>query len=132
MAETYTVDGGGRQIRDHKLIFISYASPDRGSAERIVGEIEAHGMPCWMAPRDVPGGANWGKAILDALEAAEIFVVLLSAGANKSVHVANEIERAASYRKTIVPLRIENVMPSREIELHISARHWVDLFEGLT
>ena len=85
-------------------------------------------MSCWMAPRDVPGGANWRKTILDAIETAEIFVVLLSSGANRSVHMANEIDRAASYRKTIVPLRIENVMPSREIELHISARHCGDLF----
>jgi hypothetical protein len=87
-------------------------------------------MSCWIAPRDVPFGANYGKAILDAIEAAELFVVLLSASANKSIHVTNEIERAASYGKTIIPLRLENVKPSREIEFHISARQWVDLFAG--
>ena len=84
-----------------------------------------------MAPCGVPGGANWGKTILDAIAGGgSLCRSPFYPGANKSIHVANEIERAASYRKTIVPLRIENVMPSREIELHISARHWVDLFEG--
>jgi hypothetical protein len=123
-------DAGGGLCADRKLIFISYASPDREPAERLVREIEALGMPCWIAPRDVPSGAIYGRAILDAIEGAEVFVVLLSASANKSIHVANEIERATSYRKTIIPLRLENVKPSRDIELHISSRHWVDLYEG--
>jgi hypothetical protein len=120
---------GGSPL-NRKLIFLSYASPDRGAAERLAGEIEAVGISCWMAPRDVPFGSNYAKAILDAIEAAEAFVVLLSSSANRSTHVANEIERAVNYQKTIVPLRLENVKPSREIELHISARQWVDLFEG--
>jgi len=93
-------------------------------------EIEGLGIPCWMAPRDVPFGANFGAAIIDAIEATEVFVVLLSASANGSIHVANEIERAVNYRKAIIPLRLEKVKPSRAIELHISARQWVDLFEG--
>jgi hypothetical protein len=115
---------------NRRLVFISYSSRDREPAERLVAEIESIGIPCWMAPRDIPSGASYGKEIVDALEAAEIFVVLLSTHSNSSIHVANEIERAVNYQKMIVPLRLENVAPSREIELHISARQWVDLFEG--
>jgi hypothetical protein len=130
MRETNEAPDTDARSPNRKLIFVSYSSADQNSAERLVRQIEAIGIPCWMAPRDVPFGANYGKAILDAIESAEVVVVLLSANANKSIHVANEIERAASYRKTIVPLRLENVRPSREIELHISSRQWVDLFEG--
>lgn len=113
-----------------KLIFVSYASQDREAAERLTKEVEDRGMPCWLAPRDVPFGSNFGAAIIDAIETTEVFVVLLSANANNSLHVANEIERAVNYRKTIIPLRLENVLPSRPIELHISARQWVDLFDS--
>jgi len=113
-----------------KLIFVSHSSLDREAAERLVTDIEKFGMPCWMAPRDIPFGSNYGAAIVDAIEKTEVFIVLLSANANNSPHVANEIERAVNYRKTIIPLRLEDVRASKAIELHISTHHWVDLFES--
>jgi len=116
------------EAQRRKLIFLSHASPDSGAAGRLAKEIEEAGFPCWMAPRDVPFGANFGEAIIDAIETTEVFVVLLSANANSSIHVSNEIERAVNYRKTIIPVRLENVRPSRANELHLSARQWVDLF----
>jgi hypothetical protein len=117
-------------VSDRKLIFISYASQDVEAAKQVVAETEALGIPCWMAPRDVSFGSNYGKAIVDAIEAAEVFILLLSASANKSIHVAHEVERAVNYHKLIVPLRLENVEPCRDIELHIAGRQWVDLFGG--
>ena len=57
-------------------------------------------------------------------------ILLLSAAANRSPHVANEIERAVNYRKDIVPIRIEEVPPARSIELHLSSRQWIDLFDA--
>jgi hypothetical protein len=119
-----------RKSEGRELIFLSHASADSDSARELVSKIEAQGIPCWIAPRDIAPGANFSKAIVEAIEMAEIFVVLLSESANQSEYVANEIKSAASYRKRIVPLRIENVIPSREIELQISGVHSVDLFEG--
>jgi hypothetical protein len=118
------------QVSGRKLIFVSYASQDAEAARQVVTETEAHGIPCWMAPRDVQIGSNYGGAIVDAIEAAEVFVLLLSASANGSIHVAHEVERAVNYHKLIVPLRLENVEPCREIELHLAGRQWVDLFGG--
>jgi hypothetical protein len=112
------------------LIFVSHASGDRENAEALVAEIEASGIRCWIAPRDIPFGLNFGAAIIDAIESTQVFVFLLSASANRSVHVANEIERAVHYQKHLVPIRIEDVKPSREIEFFVSRPHWVDLFKG--
>jgi hypothetical protein len=33
-------------------IFVSYASPDRDAAFRIVAFLEQNGIRCWVAPRD--------------------------------------------------------------------------------
>src|SRR4051812_33927197 len=124
MTDTVKSDTVRSQRKAGKPVFLSHASKDHDAAEHLAAEIEGLGIPCWMAPRDVPFGANFGVAIVDAIEAAEVFVVLLSANANSSIHVENEVERAVNYRKTIIPLRLENVKPSRAIELHISARQW--------
>jgi hypothetical protein len=55
MAEQVELSTRSSAVPNRKLIFLSCASPDRGTAERLAGEIEATGIPCWMAPRDVPG-----------------------------------------------------------------------------
>lgn len=110
------------------LVFVSYANPDRKQVDQIVRRIEEAGIKCWTAPRDVPPGSNYAVAILDAIERTQMTVLLLSAHANNSPHVANEIERAVNYRKPIVPVRLADVRPARPIELHISARQWVDMW----
>ena len=111
-----------------RLVFVSYATPDKEEADRIVGQLEHAGITCWMAARDVPLGSNYAESIVDAIERAELMILLLSTDANASPHVANEIERAVNYRKPIVPVRLADVRPSRSIELHISTRQWVEMW----
>jgi predicted metalloprotease with PDZ domain len=44
-------------------VFISYSSADRKTAERICFRLEQADLACWMAPRDIAPGADWGEAI---------------------------------------------------------------------
>jgi hypothetical protein len=112
-----------------RTVFVSYASPDRVAAERLVESLEGAGIPCWIAPRNVPMGANYGGSIMDAITTTDVTLVLLSAQANASAFIPNEIERSVSYGKRIVTVRIEPVTPSRNLELFLGPRHWIDLFE---
>jgi hypothetical protein len=111
------------------LVFVSHASPDKAEAERLVQLLEGAGIPCWIAPRDVQMGTNYAGEIIDAIKATDVTLVLLSANANNSVFIPSEIERSASYGKRIVTVRIEPVTPSRNLELFIGPRHWIDLFD---
>jgi hypothetical protein len=43
-------------------IFISYASQDAAVANSVVGCLEAQGLKCWLAPRDVRPGAQYADA----------------------------------------------------------------------
>jgi hypothetical protein len=76
----------------------------------------------------VAPGSNYAESIVDAIERAEVMILLLSEHANASPHVANEIERAVNYRKPIIPVRLADVKPSRSIELHVSTRQWVEVW----
>jgi tetratricopeptide (TPR) repeat protein len=109
--------------------FISYASQDRAVADRLCYLLEERGVSCWIAPRDVRPGFDWDEAILDAIANAPVFLVILSRYSNDSVHVKHEVERAASKGKHIIVLRIENLQPSRKLELHISSRHWLNAWD---
>ncbi len=109
-------------------VFISYCKEDKTVADAVCAGIESAGYPCWIAPRNVRPGENWGRSIIKSIAASRVMVVVFSSHTNESPHVMNEIERAVSHRMTIIPFRIENVQPSEDLELFISSRHWLDAF----
>ena len=98
-------------------VFISYSTRDRAVADPICHGIEAAGVRCWMAPRDIPPGSNWASEIMCALEACSIVVLICSAASNRSKHVLREIERALDKDKEIIQVRIEDVTLSKAMEL---------------
>ncbi len=56
------------------------------------------------------------------------YLLILSARANHSSFVKNELNRAFSCGKPIVTFRIEDVLPGRSLELYLARHHWTDAF----
>jgi predicted Zn finger-like uncharacterized protein len=106
--------------------FISYASQDASTANLVCSGLEKEGLRCWIAPRDILPGAEYGASIVAAIHRSRSLVLVFSSHANHSPQVRREVERAASKDLPIVPLRIENVTPSEAMEFFISSRHWSD------
>ncbi|MGO9039968.1 MAG: toll/interleukin-1 receptor domain-containing protein, partial [Steroidobacteraceae bacterium] len=50
-----------------RTVFVSYASADAGIAEQACAALEAAGVPCWIAPRDVRPGDPYAAAIVEAI-----------------------------------------------------------------
>jgi hypothetical protein len=42
-------------------VFISYSSKDKPTADAVCATLEANGIRCWIAPRDVVPGSDWGE-----------------------------------------------------------------------
>jgi hypothetical protein len=109
-------------------IFISYSQADRGCAQEMVDLLEAQGLRCWIAPRDISPSADWAAEIIDAISAARIMLLVFSSSSNQSPQVRREIERAVHKGVTVLPFRIEDVVPSKSLEFFLSAQHWMDAF----
>jgi serine/threonine-protein kinase len=109
-------------------IFLSHAGDDASVAVEVCALLEKRGLKCWIAPRNVRAGAVWDEAILDAIEHSSVFLLILSASANKSQFVKNEVNRAFSQGKPIVTFRLEDVAPGRSLELYLARHHWTDAF----
>ena len=73
-------------------IFVSHSSKDDNIVMPIVSALEAKGIKCWIAPRDVIG--PYAKAITEAIKSSKIFLLCLSHNSAVSEHVLNEIEIA--------------------------------------
>ena len=109
-------------------IFISYAHADKHVAVSICTTLEANGIRCWIAPRDVLPGTEYAEAIIGAIKASRAMVLVLSNQSNQSPQVKREVERAASRALPIVPFRIEEVRLSESLEYYLSDHHWLDAF----
>ncbi|OGR09007.1 MAG: hypothetical protein A3K23_03430 [Desulfobacca sp. RBG_16_58_9] len=107
-------------------IFVSYAHQDRTVANAVLATLEAHGIRCWIAPRDILPGMDWGEAIIDALQEAKVMVLVFSSGSNDSEQIKREVERAVHQGIAVVPFRIEDVLPNKTLEYFISTQHWLD------
>ena len=107
-------------------VFVSYSSQDVAVAEAVVKELEGHNLSCWIAPRNVTAGEFYADSIVRALNAARVFVLLLTEHSASSQHVLREIERASSKRHAIVTLRIGSVELTPAFEYFLSASHWLD------
>ncbi len=118
------MDTGARRV------FVSYSQSDKECAYELVAQVEAAGLPCWIAPRDISPAADWAEEIIDAIGNAQIMVLVFSASSNESPQVRREVERAVHKRIGILPFRIENVLPSRSLEYFLSAQQWFDAFDG--
>jgi adenylate cyclase len=108
-------------------VFISHASHDAEVAQKVCSVLEAAGLACWMAPRDVKAGAQYADAIVRAINQAKTMVLMLSASAMDSSHVAREVERAASKRKQIIAFRIDGAPLSPELEYFLSNSQWIEV-----
>jgi TIR domain len=109
-------------------VFVSYSQPDREAAFGVVTRLESSGIECWIAPRDVTPAADWAAEIVEAIAAARVMVLVFSSSTNDSPQVRREVERAVHRRVTVLPFRIENVLPSRSLEYFLSSQHWLDAF----
>jgi TIR domain len=109
-------------------VFISYSQPDRDCAFEMVARLEAQGIECWIAPRDIAPSADWAAEIMDAISAARAMILVFSASSNQSPQVRREVERAVHKELSILPFRIENVLPSKSLEFFLSTQHWLDAF----
>lgn len=107
-------------------VFLSYASEDKKIADAMCATLESKKIRCWIAPRDVLPGVSYAEAIVNAINECQLLVLIFSSNANGSPHVKRELERAVSKGKAIIPFRIEDVPLAKDMELYISATHWLD------
>jgi hypothetical protein len=111
-------------------IFISYSSKDQGVAETICQALEARGIACWISCRDVHPGENFQEAIVRALRTARVMLLVFTSNANNSDEIKKELVLAGRHRVTVVPVRVEDVVPNDAFAYEFATRQWIDLYKN--
>ena len=108
-------------------IFVSYATQDKLFVDAMIHRLEEESYRCWYAPRDITAGVTWPAAISRAIREVPVMLLVFSASSNSSEEISRELSLASANKCLVIPVRIENITPSVELEYHLSNRHWLDV-----
>ncbi len=90
--------------------------------------LEQHRIKCWVAPRDIPPGADYGDVIDEAIIACRVFVIIFSEPAAVSQWVKGELNLAFTEQKHIVPYRIDDTRLKGSLRLILNQTHWIEAY----
>ena len=127
------LDKKGKYIIKQKSVapevFISYSSKDQDIADSIADALKENGINSWIASRSIVEGP-YAKQIMQGINGAKIFMVLLSRHSIYSQHVKNEIDRAFARLDDgllIVPFIIEQCELDDECQYYLCRQ---EMFDG--
>lgn len=109
-------------------VFISHSVKDKKVAESICQALEKEGISCWIAPRNIIPGRKWGGSIIDAINGSKVMVLVFSKNANESQQILREVERSVNKGVPVIPFRIDEIDPNKDLEYYIMTEHWLDAF----
>jgi hypothetical protein len=107
-------------------VYISYSHVDKVAADATCAALERAGIRCWIAPRDIAPGDEWSGAIVKAIDHCRAIVLIFSQSANESRQIRREVERAVTIGVPLIPVRIEDVVPTESLAYFIGTVHWLD------
>jgi hypothetical protein len=109
-------------------VFISHARKDEQIAHAICEKLESTQVKCWIAQRDMPPGEDWTEATRNAIGSSHLLVLLLSENASAAVHMEREMAHAFYTRRLIIPLRLTDTLPRRELLFYLGNVRSFDAF----
>ena len=101
-------------------IFISYSSKDREQAEQLTELLASAGLSVWIDQSGIEAAEIWSKEIVQAIDGCKAFVILISPASNMSTNVHKEVSLASEKKKKILPLDLEPVQLSEDLQYHLA------------
>lgn len=106
--------------------FIAHAPEDQDKARQVEQSLTARGLRCWLSP----AGQRDDAQTEQALNSSRCIVLLLSSAANQNEALKAQVAAGVAKAKPVFPVRIEEVLPSPELSLHVSSTGWIDAYSG--
>ncbi|MBQ9773001.1 MAG: TIR domain-containing protein [Lentisphaeria bacterium] len=108
-------------------VFISYSRKDSEKIQKILSFLKEKNISFWIDIDGAYSGKSYKSEIIQAIRQANILLFLSSENSNKSEHVIKEISCAVSYKKTIIPVKIDNARYSDDIEYDLINIDYIDM-----
>jgi WD40 repeat protein len=104
-------------------LFISYAREDRAFVEELASTLSSDGREV-RTDRDIPAGAQWEAEVDAAIEAADVFVFVLTAESVTSEQCARELEQARVSGKRCLPI-LHKPVEGLPLAPYVASSNWL-------
>jgi hypothetical protein len=109
-------------------IFISYSRTDREAVDGIVARLEQDGFHVWIDREELRPGELWQEAIVQAVDNAYAFVLMLSRDAAASDNVRREVDLAEEANKELVPVLLTPVELPVKLRYQLAGIEWIEYY----
>jgi TIR domain-containing protein len=109
-------------------IFISYSRIDSEVVGHIVTRLEQDGFNVWIDREEIKAGELWQEAIVQAVDNAYAFVVMLSPSSATSDNVRKEVDVAEGENKELVPVLLAPVELPAKLRYQLAGIEWIEYY----
>ena len=106
-------------------VFISYSRKDSEFVRQLHTALTQASRDTWVDWEDIPPTAQWLNEIYAAIEAADVFVFVISPDSLVSTVCGQEVEHAVRHNKRLIPLLYRPVDDSAPMMEAISSHNWI-------
>ncbi len=110
-------------------LFISHSSEDSKIARELAANLQQLGISCWIAPRDIPPGADWAESIMQGIEKADAFLILATGSSLSSSQVRRETEKASNLDLPVITALFQTGKPPGWLLYYTSSDNLIHLSE---
>lgn len=107
-------------------VFISYSRKDKAIVDEIRQLLDADSITYWLDTEKNRMGSEFMGDIVDAIEKSDLVLFISSVNSNASYNIAKEISIADKFKKTILPVRIDDAPYSSVIEYDLIGVDYID------
>lgn len=109
-------------------IFVSYSQIDGEAVGHIVARLEKDGFNVWIDREEIKAGELWHESIVQAVENAYAFVLMLSPGSAISANVRKEVDLAEGANKELVPVLLAPVELRANLRYQLAGLQWIEYY----
>lgn len=88
--------------------------------------LRKYGLDVWIDESGINASSEWAEQIVNAITDCDVFILFLSETSVASENVRKEIGVAASQKKKILPLKIEEVEIPAALLYHLNSIHFIE------
>ena len=111
-----------------KHVFISYSRKDSATVDHIVARLDEDKFEAWIDREEIHGGDLWREEIVEAIDNAYAFVLMLSPASVASDNVRKEVDLAEGAAKALIPVLLAPAkLPSR-LRYQLAGIQWIEYY----
>lgn len=107
-------------------IFISYSRKDIDTTDHIVSLLKKLGFEVWIDREGIKGGELWRVEIVEAIDNADAFVLMLSPNSAASDNVRKEVDLAEGSKLKLFPVLLAAVTLPAQLRYQLAGIQWID------